>query len=198
MNIAFRTVAVVGTALTLLATANGVSAADPFVGLTYKDAAAKATGRSATAVIQTVVGSQLATDDCIVTTWSKSSFLDIGGKPRKQAYLFNLNCNDAVASAGSPGNSLASVEGRAAEAKIKAQEKAQKTADWCALPAQASYEPCGTFWKSHEDLHAEMLKVMKANLEKEQKNAAWCSQPAQATFDPCVKFCSEHDGLCTV
>src|SRR3954451_9141201 len=126
MNAVVRVLAVMDTAVTLLATAHGLSAADtdPLAGKTYKDASALVAEGGNKSVIATVVGSRLAIDDCIVTTWRKSNFRDIGGKERAGAVLLNLNCNGLVASAGSPGNSVTSAEGKLAKADIE-------TGEWC-------------------------------------------------------------------
>ena len=147
MSAAVRVIAVMGTALTMLASFGGLAAAksDPLVGKKYSEASSLVSGWGADSVIETVIGSQLATDDCIVATWSRSSFRDINGKKRKGTILFNLNCNDLLASAGSPGNSATSVEGKLAKHNIK-------VGAWCALPAQADNANCQTFCKSNGEL----------------------------------------------
>jgi hypothetical protein len=147
MSKAVRVVAVIGTALTLLASFSGLASAksDPFVGKKYSEAVAAASDVGADSVIETVIGSRLPTDDCLVTTWSRSSFLGIGGEKRKGTFLFNLNCNDVVASAGSPGNSASSPQGKQAIRNIKVGK-------WCALPGQVDNENCAKFCNTNADL----------------------------------------------
>ena len=79
----------------------------PYVGQTYAKAAAKIIGNNQTPVIRSVVGSQLATDDCIVTNAQKS-------KSRKRTWLLDLNCTNPVASPGHPGNSVTTPQGKTA------------------------------------------------------------------------------------
>jgi hypothetical protein len=145
MSTIIRVVAVVGTAFAILTTAGGVAAADSLAGQTYAKAAATVSGQGATPVIATVVGDLLATDDCIVVASRKSIFTDIGGNQRKAAVLMNLNCNETVAAAGSPGNSAASPEGRIAK-------KLLKTAENCSLPAQADNANCAKWCSEHKGL----------------------------------------------
>lgn len=87
----------------------GVAAAgSDFSGWTYKEASQHITGQKLTPVIASIVGGQLATNDCMVTS-SKARGLDV---------LLNLNCNLALAEPGKPGNSLASPEGRQAKSEL--------------------------------------------------------------------------------
>jgi hypothetical protein len=98
-----------------IAVGTGVAAAAPdVVGQTYKDAKNSIQQTGATAVIATKTGGVVDEDKCIVTSaWSKPSGTAIGEDPSNQVWVA-LNCNAAVASAGSPGNSAASPEGRQA------------------------------------------------------------------------------------
>jgi hypothetical protein len=105
-----RRVAVIGaTAVSMTVFGGGVAMADdPLAGKTYADASAQIDGWSATAVIATVVGGRLPTDECIVSHWQK----DTNDKSR---IMVSLNCNAGVASANAAGNSVTSPEGRAAK-----------------------------------------------------------------------------------
>jgi hypothetical protein len=145
MSTIVRVVAVVGTAFAMLTTAGGVAAADSLAGQTYEKAAASVSGKGATPVVATVVGDQLAINDCIVVASRKSIFTDIAGSQRKAAVLMNLNCNETVASAGSPGPSAASPEGRIAKQVIK-------TAENCSLPALAENANCAKWCSEHDGL----------------------------------------------
>jgi hypothetical protein len=89
----------------------GTASADALTGKTYSDAAAIVSGWNRTAVVETVNGSQLASDDCIVSSWRKWTTTDPAGKRLNQV-LMNLNCNQGLAAPGKPGNSMASPEGR--------------------------------------------------------------------------------------
>ena len=59
-------VVLVSVAACAVSLAGTAAAKDPFVGLAYADASSKVASRGGTAVISTVVGSQLSTDACIV------------------------------------------------------------------------------------------------------------------------------------
>jgi hypothetical protein len=140
MSAIVRIVAVGSTALTLLGTAGGLSTAetDHLVGMTYGKASAMVSTWGAKTVIETIVGSRLASDDCIVSSSQKSSFRDINGAQRSATYLINLNCNGSVASATQPGNSVGSPAGRTAAKNIA-------TGHWCVEPEQADFDPCKKF-----------------------------------------------------
>lgn len=82
-------------------------------------------------VIATVSGDRLATDDCIVVSSVNSMFLDASGAGPDKAVLVNLNCNAAIAAPGKPGNSAASVAGRAAKKELQAAHNISKNPAWC-------------------------------------------------------------------
>jgi hypothetical protein len=110
---------------------SGTAAADALIGHTYKDAAAQIADWKGTPVIASVVGSLLDTDECIVTSWHKSIFLDSSGvKKDSTSILVNLNCNAALAAPGTPGNSLATPQGQAVKATQIREAKTQATADY--------------------------------------------------------------------
>lgn len=123
--IAFRFCVVVVATLSAMTTlGTGVSSAkDPYVGQTYAYAAGKISDRGGNPVIMTVVGSQLATNDCIVTSWRKSSYAKKDHFDHEKKVLLSLNCASKLAHGGAPGNSLASPEGRAEKA---IEEKAER------------------------------------------------------------------------
>jgi hypothetical protein len=124
---------------------SGVAAADALTGQTYADAVAKVSDWNAEAKIVTVNGDQLATDDCIVVSWQRSSFIDALGENRGSEILLNLNCNAPLAAPGKPGNSAATPEAR--ELKQRQQkdevaagninqnpalcEKSDEKMEWC-------------------------------------------------------------------
>jgi len=110
----------------------GTSAAkDPYVGLTYADASAKIAGSHGTAVISTVVGDVLATDDCIVTSWRKATYATTDNFEHGNNYLLSLNCNAKVAAAGVPGNSIATPEGQAQKQVEKTAADINRSQGWC-------------------------------------------------------------------
>jgi hypothetical protein len=93
----------------------GVANADP-KGKTYKDARAEISGwNGVTAALSTVSGDQLDLDDCIVTSWTKSSAVSALGESDGTKALLNLNCNARVAAAGKPGNSAMSPQARVSQ-----------------------------------------------------------------------------------
>ncbi len=66
----------------------------------------------ATPVLATVSGDQLPLDDCIVTSWTKSSAVSALGENTGAKVLLNVNCNAKVAQAGVPGNSAMTPQGK--------------------------------------------------------------------------------------
>ena len=101
----------------------GVAAADDYAGETYSDASSALSGASEKGVIAGVVGDSVSQGDCIVTRSQKAPWLKGDNfSPVTDTVLLYLNCNAKLATAGKPGNSLASPEGRAE----KAAEDAQK------------------------------------------------------------------------
>jgi hypothetical protein len=106
--------AAAGVVATIAAGAGIAAAAPDVVGQTYKDAKNTIQGQGAVVVIATRTGGMVDEDKCIVTNaWDKPSGTAIGEDPSNQV-LVALNCNAAVASAGSAGPSAASPEGRQA------------------------------------------------------------------------------------
>jgi len=143
-SLVVRIVGAIGAA-TLSATVfgYGVASADALTGQTYDEASATISGWHGQPVIGTVSGDQLATDNCIVTSWQKSMFLDSSGdNSRPNEYVLHLNCNNLLASPGHPGNSLMTPEGTAAKKDQKAAanisknpaycEQSDEIAEWCA------------------------------------------------------------------
>jgi hypothetical protein len=94
----------------------GVAAAAPdVVGQTYNDAKQTIQAGGAAVVIATRTGGSADTDKCIVSNaWDKPTVTQIREAPGPDTVWVALNCNAVVASAGSPGNSAASPEGRQA------------------------------------------------------------------------------------
>jgi len=90
--------------------------APPFYGQTFGKASERIQSRGQTAVIATVIGSQLATDDCIVTNAYKSRTLNSTGRAaHRGTWLLDLNCNNTVARPGNPGNSVMTPQGQKAK-----------------------------------------------------------------------------------
>ena len=107
--------AAAGVAATISVGAGVATAFVPdVVGQTYKDAKNTIQSQGSAVVIATRTGGLADIDNCIVTSaWSKPRPTAIGEDPSNQV-LVALNCNAAVASAGSAGPSAASPEGRQA------------------------------------------------------------------------------------
>jgi hypothetical protein len=120
----------------------GVAAADdPLQGMTYEKAsAALAKDTNSKVIVSTVVGSRLQLNDCLVAHWKKAVMKDGTGKYAGSLYLLDLNCNGALAAAGTPGNSLASSVG-------KSEKERQSTVE--ALNANPAY--CDTSPQIHEN-----------------------------------------------
>ncbi|WP_319430078.1 hypothetical protein [Mycobacterium sp. RTGN5] len=108
------------------------SAINEYAGQTYADASQAISSAGQSATIATRVGSFLPTDQCMVTGSRSADFLDSSGTNAGNRVLLYLNCNNTFATAGVPGNSIGSPEGRAArsdyEQKLaEAQAEAQQS-----------------------------------------------------------------------
>ena len=134
-----RSMCVVGAAAVSVSMLGaGVASADiDLTNITYADASAKLSEIGAKAVIAAVVGSDLPVDDCRVTLYQRASFRDpMGNKRSDVEVLLYLDCNAGLASAGKPGASLASPEGRKMK---KAQADAlliKQNPEWCSTNDQ--------------------------------------------------------------
>ena len=107
--------AAAGVAATLSVGAGIAAAAPDVVGQTYNDAKQTIQAQGSAVIIATRTGGLAETDKCIVTNaWNKPSVTLPREAPDPNTVWVALNCNAAVASAGSPGNSAASPEGRQA------------------------------------------------------------------------------------
>jgi len=110
----------------------GVASADPLSGKTYDEAASAISGWHGKAVIGTVSGNQLETDDCMVTSWQKSMYLNSSGDNlRSNEYVLHLNCNNDVATPGHPGNSVMTPQGSKGKEEREQALKIEKNPEWC-------------------------------------------------------------------
>jgi hypothetical protein len=107
--------AAAGVAATI-SVGGGVAAAAPdVVGQTYNEAKQTIQAQGSAVIIATRTGGLAETEKCIVTNaWDKPSVTQPRKAPGPDTVWVALNCNAAVASAGSPGNSAGSPEGRQA------------------------------------------------------------------------------------
>jgi hypothetical protein len=85
------------------------------VGLPYSDARAMISQDGGTPIVATRTGGVAAEDDCLVTNAWDAPFVRNGSAASGEV-MVALNCNGGLATAGSPGNSAASPEGRQAKA----------------------------------------------------------------------------------
>jgi hypothetical protein len=126
----------------------GIAAADEdaLKGMTYADASALVAKQSSSAkiVIQTVVGSLLQRDNCTVSRSKKTEILDGTGKKSGETYLINLDCNGVLATAGTPGGSAVSPEGKPAKEKQQTLEYLNAHPDWCNETAE-NHKNCANF-----------------------------------------------------
>ncbi|KDF02264.1 hypothetical protein Y900_025845 [Mycolicibacterium aromaticivorans JS19b1 = JCM 16368] len=125
-------------ALTLGATSltlgSGVALADDYAGKSYSDASSAISSAGKKAVIASSVGDSLSQADCVVTRSQSAPWLKGDNfSPVTDTVLLFLNCNAKLATAGKPGNSLASPEGQAE----KAAEDEQAAKDAAAQQAAA-------------------------------------------------------------
>ncbi|MCI4673434.1 hypothetical protein [Candidatus Mycolicibacterium alkanivorans] len=155
----------VGVAGVLVAGVFGTGAAaasPPYYGMTYAKAVGIMQSKGQTPAIATVIGSQLPTDDCVVTNAYKSFTLDSSGRTaHRGTWMLDLNCNRAVAQAGKPGNSVMTPEGQKAKAiDIKSTSisddfaKATKNgkAPWCEANARRCQQICDSSGMCSDDL----------------------------------------------
>jgi hypothetical protein len=95
----------------------GVAAADDYAGQTYSDASSAASDAGKTVVVAARVGDKVSQDECVVTRSQTAPFNSANdGAHVADTVQFYLNCNAGYATAGTPGPSLASPEGRTAKA----------------------------------------------------------------------------------
>jgi nickel-dependent lactate racemase len=128
----------------------GVASAD-YTGQTYAQASENIEAHGMKAVISSVVGDQLAQDDCVVTNAKTSSFLNSSGVLEEKTILLALNCNETVAKPGTPGNSLATPEGKAAKKDQGDAEYFNTHPEWC-LPDGKYRSPCARVCKKNSSL----------------------------------------------
>jgi hypothetical protein len=120
--------AISGVAVSAALVGAGVASAAPDVaGETYADASAAIEEEGGTVVVATRVGDKLEQGDCIVIGVTDASFVrpmsdDVYFEGDSDEIAVNLNCAGGVASATSPGASVASPAGR--EAISRAEEEA--------------------------------------------------------------------------
>jgi hypothetical protein len=134
VSLVVRIVAVVAGAIVSVALfgAGDASASDGLTGKTYDVASSYISEHNGNPVVGTVNGDQLATGDCIVASWHVSNFLNSSGRnDRKHDFVFNLNCNNLIASPGKPGNSLMSPAGVAAKKDQIAAGNIGRHPEWC-------------------------------------------------------------------
>lgn len=144
-------VAAAVAASALLSLPGIASAAPDLEGQTYAEATKAIAQQGGTAIIASRVGDRLPLSKCIVTGVSKSTFVrppvvqavpGRAGRFGRQGvryrvvtneYRLSLNCNAAVATANTPGNSAASPEGREAKREREVQEwrRTAKGQQWC-------------------------------------------------------------------
>ena len=118
--------------LALLGT--GVAGADDYAGQTYSDASSAISKAGQKAVIAGTVGDKLSQGDCVVTRSQKAAWLKGSNfTPVTDTILLYLNCEAKLATAGTPGNSLASPEGRAE--KAAEDQKAAQAAQTSTAPS---------------------------------------------------------------
>jgi hypothetical protein len=95
----------------------GVAAADDYAGQKYSDASSAASDAGQTVVVAARVGDKVSQDDCVVTRSQTAPFASANdGAHVASTVQFYLNCNGGYATAGMPGPSLGSPEGRSAKA----------------------------------------------------------------------------------
>jgi hypothetical protein len=120
--------------------ANADSPTDNLVGKTYADASKALADSGLKGVIAGRVAGRLPDDQCVVTNAQKASWVKGNNFARvTDTVQLYLNCGAAVASAGTPGNSAATPEGRKAKQEQELEVWKGTTpegAAWCAQALQ--------------------------------------------------------------
>jgi hypothetical protein len=133
-SLVVRVLGVIGAAaLSVTMLGSGVaSAKDGLIGISYDEASSYISSKGGTPVVGTVTGDQVDIGACLVANWHKSIFLNSSGdNERKKDYVFDLNCNNALASPGNPGNSAMSPAGVAAKKDQSTAARIKKNPSWC-------------------------------------------------------------------
>lgn len=100
----------------------GVATADDYAGQTYADASAAASDAGESVTVASRVGDKVSEDDCLVVRSQPTPFTSAIDGSTVDGIQFYLNCNAGVASATTPGNSLASPVGRETQSAIDEEE----------------------------------------------------------------------------
>lgn len=133
----------VATVMLSVTTVASASASPSVVGKKYSDASTSLSGAGFKPVVSTTVGDEKSWSDCVVTNQVDRTLApppNSNGTATKEV-LLSLNCDAAVASATSAGNSAASPQGVAAVAAAKAaaaKAAAAKAAAAKAAPTAAA------------------------------------------------------------
>ena len=102
----------------------GVASADDYAGQTYADASAAASDAGEDVFVASRVGDKVSEDECLVVRSQPTPFTSAIDGAAVDGVQFYLNCNSGVASATTPGNSLGSPAGRAAQSAADEEEAA--------------------------------------------------------------------------
>lgn len=117
----------------VLAGAGVASASPSVVGMTFDKAQEAVEDAGLTAEVSTTTGAALPQSECIVVNQVVRAAVTFGREYTPTKMLLSLNCNATLATAGHPGNSVASPEGHEAKKQQEA-EAWRRTPDgqaWC-------------------------------------------------------------------
>ena len=114
----------------------GIASADDYAGQTYADASEAADDAGETVTVASRVGDHVSEDDCLVERSQNSPFTSANEGSAVDGVQFYLNCNAGVATATTPGNSLASPVGRATQDAAD-EEEAKAEAEAAAAQSEA-------------------------------------------------------------
>lgn len=135
----------VATAASAIFGVGTASAINEYVGMTYDKASSQISSWGGTATIATRTGEALQTGDCIVVGSRTASFLGSSGFAGGSQVLLNLDCNQALADPGHPGNSAASPAGKQVKQQQTDLKWLNKNTEYCSEYASYCKQLCDAY-----------------------------------------------------
>lgn len=146
----------------------GVAHASPDVsGKTFAEASSTLSSAGYSPVVVSTIGATLGRSDCVVTRQQDRH----SSSSNSTQTLLTLNCNAPLASAGVPGNSAASPEGRAAAAAATTQVPKERVEE--SLVGQLATGPGPAWAQCSGDLVGEIGESVDCTVLANQQKQAY-------------------------